>query len=218
MQRREHWNRIYESKAPAEVSWFQIEPEPSLGLIRSISSPSAAVIDVGGGLSPLTRFLLRDGYRDLTVLDVSLVAVERARSSLRNEQVEWIVSDVTTATFAPARYDVWHDRAVFHFLTSDEDRALYIAQVRRAVKPGGHIVMGTFADDGPTRCSGLDVRRYSAQMLVAAFGNGFNLVRDLRHQHTTPSGAVQRFVYGVMRFEDRETVAVTNMLPDKTPV
>lgn len=218
MQRAEHWNRIYETKAPAEVSWFQIEPEPSHGLIRSISSPSAAVIDVGGGLSPLTRFLLRDGYGDLTVLDVSPAAVERARSSLENEQVVWIVSDVTTASLAPARYDVWHDRAVFHFLIRDEDCALYIAQVRRALKPGGHVVIGTFADDGPTRCSGLDVRRYSAEALAAAFGNGFSLVRGLRHQHTTPAGAVQRFVYGVMRLDDRETVAVKNMLSDKIPV
>lgn len=198
MQSKSHWEKVYGSKATDAVSWFQEHAERSLQLIEQTGvDHSAAIIDVGGGASVLVDDLLDHGYTNLTVLDLSGAALAKARARLgeRGEQVRWIESDVTTAPLAPHSIDVWHDRAVFHFLTDQTDRQAYVAQVMRAVKPGGFVIVATFAEDGPTQCSGLPVRRYRADELHAEFGGGFELLRHEKEAHQTPGGKVQSFVY-----------------------
>lgn len=198
-----HWERVYESNRPDQVSWFQSRPTISLDLIvGSAPARDAAIIDVGGGSSTLVDALLQAGYSHLTVLDLSSVALDRARSRLgpQASQVTWLEADVLSADLGAAAFDVWHDRAVFHFLTSVEDRTTYKALVRRAVKPGGYVLVATFAEDGPTTCSGLPVCRYSADSLHAEFGAGFSVVRSLREQHVTPGGRTQSFTYCVCRY------------------
>jgi SAM-dependent methyltransferase len=168
MNNRAHWEAIYKTKEPHEVSWFQREATISLALIRQIAPASAsAVIDVGGGASTLVDGLLAAGYRNVTVLDFSLAALAEARrrSGPAGAAVYWLEADVLDADLPRFGFDVWHDRAVFHFLTAVTDRARYVAQVRRAVKPGGHLLVATFAQDGPTRCSGLPVVRYTPTAL-----------------------------------------------------
>lgn len=193
-----HWDSIYGEKAPDEVSWFRPHLETSLSLIeRSANDASARIIDVGGGESTLVDDLLAHGYTNLTVLDISQTAIDvtKARLGDRAHGVEWIVADVTRADFPPGSYDVWHDRAVFHFLTEASSRAAYIQRVARAVKPGGHVVIGTFGPEGPTKCSGLDVQRYDADSLHGEFGARFRLIDSLKELHRTPFGAAQQFLY-----------------------
>src|SRR5574342_563260 len=164
MDPKSHWERIYRTKHPTQVSWYQPHAQRSLDLIRRVSPPpNGAIIDVGGGASNLIDDFLDAGYHDLTVLDLSATALAETRTRLGPHagNVRWIEADILNASLPQARYSVWHDRAVFHFLTEPVDRASYIAQVRRAVRPGGFVLVATFADDGPTRCSGLEVRRYS---------------------------------------------------------
>ena len=186
------------------MSWFQPEATLSLQLIqRAAPDRDSAVIDVGGGASTLVDGLLSAGYRRLTVLDLSPAALEQAHRRLGNDanSVVWQAADVLTADFRAAEFDVWHDRAVFHFLTRDADRHRYLAQVRRAVRPGGHVLVATFAEDGPTRCSGLDVARYSPESLHSEFGDDFQVVESLRQEHRTPWGATQAFTYCLCRYE-----------------
>lgn len=199
--RRTHWQRVYETKDEDAVSWYQERPETSLELITRDGLPQTArIIDVGGGASRLVDALLDAGYRHLTILDIAETALDRARRRLgaRAESVEWVVADITR--WAPAEpFDVWHDRAVFHFLTDPADRTAYRAVLRTAVGPGGRVVIGTFAPDGPERCSGLPVMRYAPESLTAELGDGFRFLDSLTEDHRTPSGAIQRFQFS--RFE-----------------
>jgi ubiquinone/menaquinone biosynthesis C-methylase UbiE len=202
MDRKAHWEQVYRTRAPTQVSWFQPHASRSLELIRRVSPPPGGpVVDVGGGASTLVDDLLDAGYPDLTVLDLSAnsLALARARLGARSEAVRWMEADILELPLPEAAYRVWHDRAVFHFLTAPRDRERYVAQVRRAVAPGGFVMVATFADDGPTKCSGLDVKRYSAEALHAEFGAPFRLVAGEREEHLTPAGARQAFVYCLCR-------------------
>ncbi len=189
---------VYSTKASTEVSWFQEHAALSLKLIQDAVVPTtASIIDVGGGASTLVDDLLANGYEHLTVLDLSGAAMATARSRLgRNaDRVRWIEANVLSAELPAYGYDVWHDRAVFHFLTSEVERHAYVNQVLQAVKPGGLVIVATFAEDGPTRCSGLPVMRYSASELHAEFGAPFQLIGHERESHHTPGGHEQKFVY-----------------------
>lgn len=197
MQDKNHWEQVYRSKNPQSVSWFQPEAAVSLRLIRNATDNRAAVIDVGGGASTLVDGLLDAGYRDLTVLDLSGAALAAARERLgaRAAGVHWLESDVLQAALPAQAYDVWHDRAVFHFLTDPAERAAYVRQVLHAVRPGGHVIVASFAEDGPEKCSGLPVMRYAPDALHAEFGAPFELLQHEREEHRTPGGTVQQFVY-----------------------
>lgn len=198
MESKQHWEKVYSTKAATEVSWFQEHAALSLKLIREAGVPqSASIIDVGGGASTLVDDLLANGYAHLTVLDLSGAALATARSRLgaRAEAVQWVEADVLSADLPAQGYEVWHDRAVFHFLTSEEERHAYVSQVLRVVKPGGLVIVATFAEDGPTQCSGLPVMRYSAGALHGEFGAPFQLLGHERESHHTPGGNEQKFVY-----------------------
>ncbi|HKW40965.1 MAG TPA: class I SAM-dependent methyltransferase [Gemmatimonadales bacterium] len=198
MDHKSHWERIYRTKLPTQVSWYQPHVLRSLDLIRRVRPPpNGGIIDVGGGASTLIDDLLDGGYHDLTVLDLSATALAESRTRLgaRAGSVRWIEADILNASLPQGRYSIWHDRAVFHFLTEPADRASYIVQVRRAVRPGGFVLVASFADDGPTRCSGLDVHRYSPETLHAEFGSPFRLIASEREEHITPAGVVQAFIY-----------------------
>jgi len=198
MQSKEHWEHVYSTKATDAVSWFQEHAENSLRLIQGTgTSPAAAIIDIGGGASTLVDDLLARGYSNLTVLDLSATALSAAQNRLasRADLVTWVEADITRAELPAHAIDVWHDRAVFHFLTASQDRHAYVQAVLRAVKPGGHVIVATFAEDGPTQCSGLPVMRYSADELHAEFGEPFTLVQHEKESHHTPFGTVQQFTY-----------------------
>lgn len=193
-----HWERVYATKGATAVSWFQACAQHSLGLIRATEVPlSAPIIDVGGGASTLVDDLLAHGYANITVLDLSATALAAAKNRLGaiGNSVQWLEADITQATLPACRFDVWHDRAVFHFLTAPQERQAYVQAVLRSVKPGGHVIVATFAQDGPTQCSGLPVMRYSADALHAEFGAPFTLLRHEKEEHHTPFGTVQQFVY-----------------------
>jgi ubiquinone/menaquinone biosynthesis C-methylase UbiE len=199
---RDHWNRVYETKQPTEVSWYRAHLETSLALIEQAAPDRrSAVIDVGGGESTLVDDLLAKGYSDLTVLDISATALDatRARLGAAAPGVHWLTGDVTEIILPGARYDVWHDRAVFHFLTEATQRAAYVRQVARAVRVGGHVIIGTFALEGPTRCSGLEVMRYDAEKLHEQLGSRFELLQHLEEVHRTPAGREQQFVWCLCR-------------------
>jgi len=199
-----HWEKIYTTKAPDQVSWYRPHLERSLALIeRATMDRSTAIIDVGGGESTLVDDLLARGYKDITILDVSPAAIEATKQRLgeRAELVHWLVADITQVELDPAAYDVWHDRAVFHFLTDPQQRAAYVRQVARAVRPGGHVIVSTFGPEGPTKCSGLDIMRYDAEALHREFGARFRLVESSKELHTTPFGATQQFLYCYCRVE-----------------
>jgi SAM-dependent methyltransferase len=198
MDYKKHWANIYTTKQPDEVSWYQFEPTYSLDLIDASGiGLDAPIIDVGAGASTLVDHLLARGYTDVTLLDISgeALATTRQRLGANSELVHWIEDDATTARLPEAHFALWHDRAVFHFLTDPDVRARYVAQVLRSVKPGGHVIVATFATDGPEKCSGLEVVRYDADSLHGAFGSPFELVNTLREIHQTPWGSEQRFVY-----------------------
>lgn len=207
MDRKEHWERAWSARPADEVSWYQDEPARSLAMIEDAGLvPADAVIDVGGGASTLVDHLLRRGHEDLTVLDLSRAALDQARHRLgpKADRVDWIETDVLS--FQPTRtYRLWHDRAVFHFLLDAKDRERYAAVLRRALTPGGQAVIATFAMDGPARCSGLDVVRYDAPGLLAALGQGLELVDVQEEEHRTPAGGIQRF--GFFRFTRSDTPA-----------
>lgn len=198
MNRKQHWEQVYATKASDSVSWFQEHAEHSLRIIRHTGlGKDAAIIDVGGGTSTLVDDLLAEGYADLTVLDLSAAALAVARQRLGKlaDSAHWIEGDITRATFPLHRFDIWHDRAVFHFLTDPADRHAYVEQVMRAVRPGGHVIVATFAEDGPEKCSGLPVMRYHPESLHAEFGDAFLLTGHEKEAHHTPFGTVQQFVY-----------------------
>jgi|ERR1051325_4846240 ubiquinone/menaquinone biosynthesis C-methylase UbiE len=198
MNTKTHWEHIYETKTPTQVSWYQEHARFSLQYIRKTGiQKTDAIIDVGGGTSILVDDLLADGYQDISILDVSAVALQLARARLgtRAAEVNWIEADITQADLPEQAYDLWHDRAVFHFLTQATDRRRYIDTLRRAVRVGGHIILATFAPDGPERCSGLDVVRYSPESLHREFGGEFEVVDSTRETHHTPFGTEQKFIY-----------------------
>ena len=202
MRPKEHWEQVYASRAANAVSWYQAHADRSLNLIRATGvSKNGSIIDVGGGASTLAEDLLAEGYTDVTVLDISAAAIAAAKARLgeRALEVRWIEADITTINLPRHCIDVWHDRAVFHFLTGSEDRMTYISAILHAVRPGGHVIIATFAEDGPTQCSGLPVVRYSPEELHAEFGAAFSLHCSEREEHVTPAGAVQRFVYCHLR-------------------
>lgn len=194
-----YWENVYSSKGEREVSWFQESPSPSIQLIELAgATPSSAVIDIGGGASRLVDALLDSGFKALTVLDLSEAALTAAKARLgdRAARITWLASDVTI--WEPSRaYDLWHDRAAFHFLIEDHDRAAYVARLTRALNPGGHAIIATFAPEGPERCSGLPVERYDAARLGQTLGRSFQLVCSQRHEHATPRGSQQAFQYSV---------------------
>jgi SAM-dependent methyltransferase len=192
-----HWERIYRTKSPTEVSWYEPAPEISLALIGATGvGCTAPIIDVGAGASQLVDHLVADGYRDVTVLDIApaALALARARLGPTAAQVVWVVSDVTA--FQPERrYHLWHDRAAFHFLMTGEERARYLRVVEAALAPGGHLVLATFGPEGPRRCSGLPVQRYSTEDLGVLLGPGFRLRRSELQDHPTPAGQSQQFLW-----------------------
>jgi len=198
MDARQHWERVYRTKRPTEVSWYAPHLDVSLRIIEEAAPERGSrIIDVGGGEATLVDDLLDLGYRHLSVLDVSATALDVAKARLgeRAGAVDWLCGDVTTFPFAHHQYDLWHDRAVFHFLTDPKDRAAYILQVTHAVQPGGHVIVATFGPEGPTKCSGLEVVRYDPAALHDQFGRNFRLLRHLTEIHQTPAGAAQQFTY-----------------------
>lgn len=195
----QHWEKIYGTKAPDQVSWFRPQLETSLALIESATRGDRllALIDVGGGASTLVDDLVGRGYRAVTVLDISQCAIDVARKRMgkASEAVHWLRADLIQAELPARSFDVWHDRAVFHFLTRPEDRLAYVRAVGLALKPGGHVIISTFGPDGPLKCSGLDVVRYDADSLHNEFGPRFHLVESSKELNQTPFGTTQQFLY-----------------------
>ena len=200
-ERGSHWDRVYATKGEAEVSWFQDSPSTSLAMIRAANSErEAAIVDIGGGASRLVDVLLQDGYRNVSVLDLSANALDAAKKRIGTaaSMVHWIVADATT--WQPAKtYDVWHDRAAFHFLTDPRDRAAYAERLRSAVAPNGHVIIATFAPDGPEKCSGLPVQRHDSASLAAELGPDFELVETRSETHRTPWDSTQAFQFSRFR-------------------
>ena len=205
MNRQEYWNQMYQTNGSQDVSWHQRRPDLSLALIAASGvGKDAGIIDVGGGASTLIDFLLDDGHMRLAVLDLSGVVLSHSRIRLgaRADRVEWFEEDVTSFQ-PPHRFDLWHDRAVFHFLTAAEDRQRYVATLRRTLPPGGTVVLSTFALDGPPKCSGLDVMRYDESSILAELGAAFQLQEVRRETHVTPWQSEQHFMY--VRFQWQNT-------------
>ncbi len=204
--RKKHWENIYQHKKVDEVSWYQPTPTTSLELIEGLDLPHTdKIIDIGGGDSFLVDHLLERRYEDLTVLDISEAAIQRAQQRLdaKANAVNWVVSDVTELQPSMV-YDLWHDRAAFHFLTESQDIEQYLSIVSAAVKPGGYLIIGTFSEEGPTKCSGIDIKQYSATTLSAVFNPLFETVKCMNVNHETPFSTTQNFTFCV--FERRGLV------------
>jgi 2-polyprenyl-3-methyl-5-hydroxy-6-metoxy-1,4-benzoquinol methylase len=198
MDAQSHWEKIYTQKAPDQVSWYRPHLETSLALIaKAGAGASESIIDVGGGESTLVDDLLARGCTNITVLDISRTAIDANKKRLgeASQRVHWLVTDITQVELELAAYDVWHDRAVFHFLTAPRDRAAYVRQVARAVKPGGHVIVSAFGPEGPLKCSGLEVVRYDSESLHGEFGPRFRLIGSSKELHQTPFGTTQQFLY-----------------------
>jgi SAM-dependent methyltransferase len=198
---RAHWDKVFTTKGESEVSWFQETPSPSLELLGLVGArPSSAIIDVGGGTSRLVDALVGRGFDNLTVLDISDAALSVARERLGDKasRIKWIAVDVTKWQPAEA-YDIWHDRAVFHFLTDRAHQAAYVERSKQALRRGGHVIIGTFALDGPEKCSGLPVARQSAKSLAALLGSEFVLIDSRRCEHSTPWRTIQKFQFSSFR-------------------
>jgi ubiquinone/menaquinone biosynthesis C-methylase UbiE len=201
VSRSAHWENVYATKGENEVSWFQENPAPSLELIDLAQlPPESAIIDIGGGASRLVDSLVARGFHNVTVLDLSESALGAAKARLgaQANDVEWVVADVTTWQ-PPQTYDLWHDRAAFHFLTDDAARSAYVDRLKRALKSDGHVIIGTFALNGPERCSGLPVTRHDAVSLAATLGPEFRLIDTRPHEHVTPWGSTQQFQFSTFR-------------------
>jgi SAM-dependent methyltransferase len=210
MTPKEHWESVYSTRATNTVSWFQEHAEISRRLIRATGVPTdGSIIDVGGGASTLVDDLLADGFTNVTVLDLSVAALRAARLRLGScaSAVHWLEADITHAVLPMCAYDLWHDRAVFHFLTTPEARAAYIYNLRRSVKSGAHVIIAAFGPGGPERCSGLSVCRYDAAALSKELGDDFILAESLLDVHHTPAGASQQFLYCRFRLEMPKTLA-----------
>ena len=199
--RQAHWQNVYRTKSEQQVSWSQSLPEPSLGLIEKFASErSASIVDIGGGASRLVDALHERGYRHLTVLDLSEASLQSAKDRLGDDaaSVQWVAADATKWQ-PPQAFDIWHDRAAFHFLVDPRDREAYTARLHQGVRTGGHAIIATFALDAPEKCSGLPVQRYDHVALGAALGPAFALVHHQPHHHVTPWGAAQSFQFSVFR-------------------
>jgi len=199
-----HWEQVYRRISAEQVSWYRPHLETSVELIECVAGGrDARIIDVGGGESTLADDLLARGYENVTELDISETAIETSKQRLgaAAERVRWIAADVTSAELERGAYDVWHDRAVFHFLTAPEKRVAYVRNVARAVRPGGHVIVGTFGPEGPAKCSGLEVVRYDAEQLHGQFGAQFRAVESRQEIHRTPAGAAQQYLYCLCRVE-----------------
>jgi ubiquinone/menaquinone biosynthesis C-methylase UbiE len=197
MNRKDHWQHVYQTKDPTDVSWFQSQPTLSLRLIGNAGlEKNQGIIDVGGGASVMAGCLLGAGFRHVAVLDISADALKHAKQRLgaKADAVEWLEADVTGFT-PPRQYDLWHDRAVFHFLTDKADRRKYVQTLKRTLTPGGHVIIATFAVDGPMKCSGLDVARYDASGICTELGSEFRLVEQVNETHVTPWNTEQKFSY-----------------------
>ena len=202
MDPKAHWDRVYQTQRSTDLSWFEPLPTRSLGLIvEAGAGPESEIIDVGGGDSTLVDALVERHLGRITVLDVSGTALERAKLRLGQlaEEVKWLEADITRATLPANAYEVWHDRAVFHFLVEGEDRRRYVEAATHALRPGGTLIVATFASDGPARCSGLPVVRYSPQALAREFGTRFEFIRGFGDVHRTPSGTNQHLTFVVLR-------------------
>lgn len=198
MHTQEHWEDVYNTKETNQVSWFQEHAETSLTFIdNAVKAKDAAIIDVGGGASTLVDDLLLRSHNNVTVLDLSLAALQKSQSRIgeKSASVQWLQGNILETSLRPNHYDVWHDRAVFHFLTSPLERQTYISKLCSAVKKGALVVIATFAEDGPEKCSGLPVMRYSADELQKQFGAAFELLASKKESHFTPWGSEQRFTY-----------------------
>jgi len=198
MDPKTHWESVYTTKDPTEVSWYRPHLETSLQLIEEAAGGyDARIIDVGGGESTLVDDLSAAGYHELSVLDISVTALEVAMARMGHaaDAVQWLCGDITSIALPRHHYDVWHDRAVFHFLTDATSRAAYVRQVTHAVKPGGHVIVATFGPEGPAKCSGLEVVRYAPDALHDQFGAAFQLEKHTTELHRTPAGSVQQFTY-----------------------
>ena len=198
---KQHWENVYETKADQEVSWYQESPTTSLELITSLHlEKNAPIIDIGGGNSNLAAELLKDGYTNLSVLDISSNSLERTKDKLGKEadEIQWVVSDVLD--FQPKQqFRLWHDRATFHFLTAERDIKKYINIVTRIVKKGGFLIIATFSTSGPKKCSGLDITQYSREKLKTLFGKEFELMKTFEEIHSTPFQTEQNFIYTLFR-------------------
>ena len=204
MDKKDHWEKVYGTKSPDAVSWFAPHLETSLNLIHEATQDKAAsIIDIGGGEATLVDDLLSEGFTDLSVLDISQRAIDVARERIgkNGDQVHWYCADITQATLPQNYFDVWHDRAVFHFLTDAAQREIYVEQVMRSVKHGGHVIISTFGPEGPEKCSGLDVVRYDSEHLHGQFGKTFRLLNSTTEIHKTPMGTTQQFLYCFCRME-----------------
>ena len=198
MNTKTHWENIHQTKTVNQVSWYQKHSLLSLQYIANTGiTKTDQIIDIGGGISTLVDDLLANDFQQIHVLDISESALQTAQQRLGSqaEKVQWIVADITQVELPYQFYDVWHDRAVFHFLTNQQDRQAYVQAVKHAVKPGGHVIVATFANDGPEKCSGLDVVRYAPETLHSEFGNGFELLESSLEEHHTPFGTEQKFIY-----------------------
>jgi 2-polyprenyl-3-methyl-5-hydroxy-6-metoxy-1,4-benzoquinol methylase len=204
MDSKNHWKDIYQKKDPKRVSWFQEHSETSLKLIsQHLPDKKAHIIDIGAGASTLVDDLLASGYQNIDILDISKEALEVAQQRLGEQQhhINWHSANILEAELATHQYDLWHDRAVFHFLTDKKDRKNYVQQVIKALKPGGKVIISTFGPDGPLKCSGLPIVRYDHQSLHNEFGTAFNLLEHGKEDHLTPDGSVQKFIYCYCRLE-----------------
>lgn len=197
MNTHEHWKQIYATKDVTEVGWYTPHLQQSLHLIQEVAALDAQIIDVGAGASTLVDDLLGLGYRNITVLDLTgeALAIARSRLGARARDVNWITADITTASLEENSFTVWHDRAVFHFLTEKDDREAYVRQIQRSVVAGGYIILATFSLEGPTKCSGLDVVRYDAESLARELGPQFELDAEISMVHTTPANTKQQFIF-----------------------
>ena len=204
MDSRSHWENVYSTKAPEDVSWYRPHLEKSIEIIeKTAPDRSTSIIDIGGGESTLVDDLLARGYEDLTVLDISSIAIEVAQRRLGDaaKMVRWIAGDITNVNLPPQSYNFWHDRAVFHFLTTADQRSAYVRQVEKAVRSGGNLLISTFGPEGPTKCSGLEVVRYDADSLDREFGVRFRLLESFKEVHNTPFGTTQQFLYCLCRVD-----------------
>lgn len=200
----EHWENIYLTKRLHEVSWTRPHLDSSLKIIDSIGLPyDASIIDIGAGASTLADDLFDCGYSNITLLDISASALAHIRTRLgdKSESVVFVPGNIVTTEMRVPAYNLWHDRAVFHFLTDQDQRKAYLDNLSSALRPGGHLIMATFADDGPLKCSGLDVQRYDIDLLANTLGNDFSLVETFREEHHTPFGTTQKFLYAHFRKE-----------------
>ena len=201
MDKRAHWDNVYNTKAEDEVSWFQLYPKTSMEFIELVNlTLDANIIDVGGGDSHFVDVLLDKGYRNIWVLDISAKAIERAKQRLgvRASKINWIVSDITEFD-APVQFDFWHDRAAFHFLTTEDNILKYVSIAKDAIKKNGYLVSGTFSEDGPKKCSGLEIKQYSEASMTAQFEADFERIKCHQEDHKTPSGKDQNFLYCIFK-------------------